>query len=132
MPKDLENKFADLLKKMEQMGMGPSVAEFINIVHDYLVAYEIVTKFTDNRPGHDWARNFLKHYNFTLKKGGRMQLARKSVTSDPFVIYGYYEKLEEVVKQLGIEDRPECIYNLDETGFPTDPTKVKCIGTKGA
>lgn len=132
LPKDLENTFADLLKKMEQMGMGPSVAEFIDIVHDYLVANEIVTKFTDNRPGHDWARNFLKRYNFTLKKGGQMQLARKSVTSDPFVIYGYYEKLEEVVKQLGIEDRPECIYNLDETGFPTDPTKVKSIGTKGA
>ena len=96
------------------------------------VANEIVTKFTDNRPGHDCARNFLKCYNFTLKKGGQMQLARKSVTSNPFVIYGYYEQLEEVVKQLGIEDRPECIYNLDETGFPNDPTKVKSIGTKGA
>ena len=132
LPKELENTLADLLKKMEQMGMGPSVAEFIEIVHDYLVANEVVTKFSDNRPGRDWARNFLKRYNFTLKKGGQMQLARKSVTSDPFVIYGYYETLEEVVKQLGIEDRPECIYNLDETGFPTDPTKVKSIGTKGA
>lgn len=54
------------------------------------------------------------------------------MSSDSFVIYGYYEKLEEVVKQYGIEDRPECIYNLDETGFPIDPTKVKSIGTKGA
>ena len=30
-------------------------------------------------------------HNLALKKEGLMQLARKSVTSDPFVIYGFYE-----------------------------------------
>lgn len=72
--KELENTLVDLQKKMEQMGMGPSVIEFIEIVHDYLVSSEVVTKFTDNRPGRHWARNFLQRYNYTLKKGGQMQL----------------------------------------------------------
>ncbi|MCL4152982.1 UNVERIFIED_CONTAM: hypothetical protein GTU68_011284 [Idotea baltica] len=131
LPEDIEAIFADSLRKMEKMGMGPSVSEFTEIVHDYIVANEIRTPFKDDRPGRDWFKSFLKRHNFTLKKGGQMQLARKSVTSDPFFIYNYYDTLEDVVSRLGIKDRPECFYNLDETGFPTDPSKIKTIGTKG-
>ena len=115
---------------METMGMGPTVREFQEIVCEYITANEIVTPFTDNRPGLDWVSNFLRRHNLALKKGGQMQLARRASTGDPFVIFGYYDKLAEVIRNLGIEDRPECIYNLDETGFPTDPSKRKTIGTK--
>ena len=128
---ELEEKFLTLLKKMEKMGMGPTIREFQEIVCEYITANEIATPFTDNRPGPDWVANFLKRHNLALKKGGQMQLARKALTSDPFVIFGYYDKLE-VIKDLGIENRPECIYNLDETGFPTDPSKRLTIGTKGS
>ncbi|XP_037794933.1 uncharacterized protein LOC119590332 [Penaeus monodon] len=102
-----------------------------DIVHDYLIANEISTPFKDNRPGRDWVNSFLLRHNMTLKKGGQMQLARKSVTSDPFVIYGFYDMLEKEMDRLNIKDRPECIYNLDETGFPMDPSKSKTIGSKG-
>ena len=111
--------------------MGPTVREFQEIVCEYITANEIVTPFTDNRPGHDWVSNFLLRHNLAHKKGGQIQLARRASTVDPFVIFGYYDKLAEVIRNLGIEDRPECIYNLDETGFPTDPSKRKTIGTKG-
>jgi hypothetical protein len=116
---------------MEKMGLGPTIAEFQGIIQDYLVANEIDTRFKDNRPGRDWVTSFLKRHMLTLKKGGMMQMARKSVTSDPFVIYGYYDLLEKEIDRLQIRDRLECIYNLDETGFPTDPSKAKTIGTTG-
>ncbi|XP_066946101.1 uncharacterized protein [Macrobrachium rosenbergii] len=67
----------------------------------------------------------------TLKTGGMMQLAKKSVTSDPFVIYGFYDLLKDEMERLEISDRPECIWNLDETGFPLDPSKTKTVGRKG-
>ncbi|KAK8372252.1 hypothetical protein O3P69_016305 [Scylla paramamosain] len=60
-----------------------------------------------------------------------MQLARKSVTSDPFVIYGFYDMLEKEMDRLNIKDRPECIYNLDETGVPNGPIKVQDNWVKG-
>ena len=40
-----------------------------------------------------------------------MQLARKNVTSDPFVVHGHYEMLKKEVERLGIQERPECFYN---------------------
>ena len=61
-----------------------------------------------------------------------MQLARKSVTSDPFVVYGFYDQLGKLINKMGLADKPSSIYNMNETGFPTDPSKAKTIGTKGA
>lgn len=112
-------------------GVPPPIAELQSLIHDWLEANQHNTPFNDNRPGRDWIMNFLKRHGLTLKKGGMMQLARKSVTSDPFVIYGFYDLLEKVINDLGLADKPECIYNMDETGFPTDPSKAKTIGTKG-
>ena len=60
-----------------------------------------------------------------------MQIAYKNVTSDPFVIYRFYELLEKESSRLKIRDKPEHWYNLDETSFPTDPSKTSYVGIKG-
>ena len=39
--------------------------------------------------------------------------------------------LAKEVERLGIEGRPECFYNCDESGFPTDPSKCKYVGPIG-
>ena len=114
------------------MGLGPTLLEFREIVKDFLLANGLETVFNDGMPGYDWATAFMRRHNMTLKTGGMMQLARKSVTSDPFVIYGFYDILRQEMARLEIMERPECIWNLDETGFPLDPSKAKTIGTKGA
>ena len=46
-----------------------------------------------------------------------MQLAQKYVTSDPLVIYEFYETLAKEVECLGIADEPEAFYNCNEQGF---------------
>ena len=50
-----------------------------------------------------------------------MQLAKRNLTSDPFVVYGYYEMLKKEVDRLGVQVRPECFYNCNESGFPQRP-----------
>ena len=60
-----------------------------------------------------------------------MQLARKNVTSDPLVVYVYYKMLKKEVVRLGIQERPECFYNCNESGFPRDPSKCKYVGPIG-
>ena len=56
--------------------------------------------------------------------------ARKSKTSNPFIIYDYYNLLEK-----NFQDNPDLdagrIYYCDESGFPTDQTNRKCITVKG-
>ena len=116
---------------MASLGFGPTLAEMIDLVRDYVIANNIKTPFKDDRPGYDWASAFMKRHRLNLKKGGQMQIARKSVTSDPFVIYGFYEMLKKEMDRLGIADRPECLYNCDESGFPSDQSRIKHVGPVG-
>ena len=90
---EVESEILKCVKVMEQMGMPPPIAEFRDLVHDYIEVNDFNTPFPDNRPGRDWVNNFLERNGLSLKKGGMMQLARKSVTSDPFVVYGFYDML---------------------------------------
>lgn len=128
---EMEEKIARYIKRMAELGFGPTLNEMIDIVGDYLSANELTPLFHGKKPGYDWAKNFMERHKLSLKKSGLMQIARKNVTSDPFVIYGFYSMLEDEVNRLGIGDRPECFWNLDESGFPTDPSKWKTVGPVG-
>ena len=130
-PHETELKLATYIRRMADLGFGPTKGELVEIVHDYLEANNLSYLFNYKRPGDDWTSNFMKRHRLTLKKAGLMQIARKNVTSDPFVIYGFYDLLEAEVKRLGIEDRPECVWNLDESGFPSDPSRWKTVGPVG-
>ena len=117
--------------RMEAMGLCPTIREFCDIVADYLNNNEIYTRFEDNKPGKDWTQAFMKRHKIVLKRGGMMQLARKTVTADPFVIYGFYDILEKEINCLGIADRPECVYNCNEYGFAADHKQSITMEYKG-
>ena len=110
------------IRKMEQLGFGPTLEEMREIVRDYVVKNEIETLWGEELPGKEWCAYFMKRQRLSLKKSGLMQIARKNVTSDPYVIYGFYDILKAEVDRLGIGDRPECFWNCDESGFPDDPS----------
>ena len=131
-PVETEKKIATAVKKMAELGFWPTLQELRFIVQDFVNVNDIATPFTDGMPEYEWTVKFMDRRNLGLKKGGLMQLARKSVTSDPFVIYGIYELLEAEVKSLGWRIVQNVrIWNCDETGFPMDPSKFKTIGEKG-
>ena len=56
--------------------------------------------------------------------------ARKSKTSNPFIIYDYYNLLEKIFQDNPDLDAGRICY-CDESGFPTDQTNRKCITVKG-
>ncbi|KAF9797182.1 hypothetical protein SFRURICE_001828, partial [Spodoptera frugiperda] len=43
----------------------------------------------------------------------------------------FYDIVEKVIKELGLENKPERIYNIDETSYCSDPQKTKVVGLKG-
>ena len=65
----------------------------------------------------------------STKKANIISSTRKSSTSNPFLIYYFYDVIEEIIttKKLG----PSQIWNAYETGFPTDPQKSKVIAPVG-
>lgn len=87
----------------------------------------MITPFTNNRPGVDWFRSFLKRNQLKLKKVEQLECSRRANTSNPFLIYGFYDLLEETMRKLDIFDKPNHIYNVDESGFLYDPKRQEGV-----
>ena len=56
--------------------------------------------------------------------------ARKPNTTNPFIIYDFYDQLERIFQQNPEIDAKK-IWNCDEAGFPTDQTHGKVISMQG-
>jgi len=101
-------------------------------VSEYVTINNIKTPFKDNKPGDDWYYCFMKrHPSLSFKKPEQLQTLRKDARK-PDIIYDFYDKLEEAyIKNNITELDSDFVNNCDESGFLTDPTKLRALGEKG-
>ena len=70
---------------------------FQEIVHQYILVKKIeVKQFKDNRSGLMWMKNFMKGNKLSHKKAEMISCARKANTPNPFIIYDFYNIIDEV------------------------------------
>ena len=70
---------------------------FQELDHQYILVNKIkVKQFKENRPGLTWMKNFMKHNKLSHKKAEKISSARKVNTSNPFIIYYFYNLIDEV------------------------------------
>jgi len=131
LPVEVEEMLAACFRDMVRLGQGPTEKEMRNLVAEYIRENNVPTKFKDQYPGSDWAHNFMNRHKLKLKKGTSMQIDRKERTSDPFIIYSFYDVLEKEMQRLQLQDKPSHIYNLDETSFPLHSSKTHSLGIIG-
>ena len=67
--------------------------------------------------------------NLSTKKANMLSAARKSSTSNPFIVNDFYDVIEKHISDENL--KPEQVWNLDESGFPTDPSRSKVISPRG-
>lgn len=128
---EIENQLAQCILARAEWGYPVDREELLDIVKDYVTVNNIKTPFTNNRPGEDWYLSFMKRRgNLSLKRPEQLQ-QRRAEAADPFIIDDFYQKIERVIRRENLENYPELIFNCDETGFATDPSKIKAIGEKG-
>ena len=114
------------IKIMEKWGYGLSKKEIIFAMEQYLKMNSIKTPFKDNIPGKDYFINFTRRHDLSHKKPQSVEVPRKRAV-DPFVISHYFELLSNFTHNVP----PERIYNIDETSFCLDPSRIKVVGEKG-
>lgn len=125
-----ESKVAALLHEMEKCEFPLTSKEIKNLICAFIKRNGLITRFKDGYPGKEWFRGFKRRYRLSVKKPQSVEVARKKACN-PFTVNNYFDLLERVTKELQLENKPQHIYNLDETSFCSDPTKTKVIGLKG-
>ena len=65
----------------------------------------------------------------SLKRANMISSERKSATSNQFTVFGFYDTLEKVVSEKQFLSLH--IWNLYQSGFPTDAGRCKIIAPKG-
>ena len=78
-----------------------------------------------------WERFCQRHSNIALRSAVPLSYARAMAT-DGDVLARYYDMLEECLKDNGIFNTPQRIYNCDETGLPLNPKCLKVIAEVGS
>ncbi|XP_055623549.1 uncharacterized protein LOC129766978 [Toxorhynchites rutilus septentrionalis] len=125
-PLDIESNMATNIKTMAKWGYGLCKKEIIIAMKQYLEKNSIKTPFKNGIPGDDYFLNVKRRHNLSQKKPQSVEVARKRA-ADPFVISQYFELVQEVTHNMP----PDRIYNIDETSFCLDPSRVKVVGQKG-
>ena len=123
---------------MAELGFAPTLSDIREIVTDYvnennhLKGKEIFNyKGVSGSPGPDWIASFMKTSGLSLKNATKLSKARSNATKNPFIINHWYDLLEETIDKLGLGDRPDLIWNADESGLPSEPKRCKVISLKG-
>lgn len=129
-PLDHEKKLCECIEVMETHGFGLTRKEILQLVGQYVTDNNIQTPFKDNIPGKDWFIEFKKRHRFSIKKPQSVEIARKKAC-DPFLIYYYFKILKQTLQELDLTDKPQFVWNLDETSFCMNPSKSKIVGKIG-
>jgi len=132
LPRETEETIAKCLKARAIMGYPCDKEELKDLIQQYVQSKGLKTRFTNNRPGNDWYYGFMRRNpELSFKKPEHLQKARQSAR-DPFVVYDFFDTVKEVYAKAGVNDTDgSLIFNADESGFSSDPSRLKAIGCKG-
>ena len=82
------------------------------MVHSYMRVNNRIevaeNQVKDGRPGRTWLKSFMKRNKLSLKKASMIYVARKSNTSNPFIIYDFFDKLEEILQKIQKSQQKRC------------------------
>ena len=91
--------------KLAEMGFAPSIKDVRDTVGSYVQYNDLADakmrlqyKGNEGYPGPDWISLFLEKNNLSLKDDTKLNVARYNATKNPFIIYHYYDILEESIQ----------------------------------
>lgn len=128
-----ENHTVTCLKMRASSGYPCNKIELLKLIGEYAKLKNLKTRFKEGIPGEDWYRGFMsRHPSLSLKKPEHLQKLRKA-SRKPEIIYDFYDKLKKIVEENGLDqaNMSSFVFNADETGFNSDPSRIRAIGPKG-
>ena len=114
-----ENALVNLLKDMAKRGFGFTRLDIRRIAYEYAEKRSIQHNFSKKTmmAGYDWFQSFIsRHKGLSVRKPENLSLAR-AMNVNEIVVNKHFSDLLIEMNNNDLLDRPECIWNLDESGL---------------
>ena len=128
--KEDEVKLCDFAANRAAMGFGFGRSQFFKHAGD--LSKKRGKSFKTGVPSNQWWRLF-------RKRNPRIVLRQPEATStvrhkcmDPVKVAKYFVALERELAALNLTNRPQCIWNMDETGMSLEHKPQKVVASKGS
>ncbi|XP_072395761.1 uncharacterized protein [Diabrotica undecimpunctata] len=124
---DLELKLYNYVIEMQELGFGLTVYQIRKYAYDLakVDGREKYLPSTNCIASKWWCNSFKSRYNLCLRVLENLSAYRASMANE-FMIKDFFSKLNDVLTKLNIKNKPNLIWNCDETGlsYVAKPSKV--------
>jgi len=123
-----EAKLVKHITYMADLGYGFTITEVVSKATDYAIH---LGKRTPDKPlSVKWFKGFKRRWpEMRVVKPRSLAQCRARCTSDE-AISSYFNNLEVVLRSNGLDDKPECIFNIDEKGIQTEHSPPYVVSGK--
>ena len=129
--KDDESKVVEYIKVCTQIGFGRTKQQILSLVGGIVAKSQTPTKFKDRKPGNDWWLGFLARWPQVKLCNPQSLPLESAIALNPSVVKNYFDLLHQIMTKYSLLDKPQRIYNADETAMPMDPKPPKIVKLVG-
>ena len=127
-----EAEIVETCQIFSEWGFGLTKSDIVNVIGDYFRHTKHPNPFRDGVPGDDWWRLFMKrHPELSKRKPQTLQIVRAKAATSDVVDHWFFQCLKPVLYDLQLHEKPQCIFNVDESGFPLSGRPAHVICKKG-
>ena len=127
-----ESLIVHALQKLGDWGFGLDRPAVQSIVQEYLINAGKPNPFKDGKPGIEWLYGFEGRWrNEMTRRIGQPLPASRAYACNKVVVDDFFGKLNAAIDRLNIRNKPQNIFNVDETGFQTDIGDQKIFCKRG-
>lgn len=130
-PLEIENAIVSKVISAANSGFPLTKQQFLLKVGSVVKKLGLKTQFKDGVPGKDyWLQLKKRRPDLVIRTPENCGSNRlKMMTRE--VVDKYFDDLEECITKLQLQDKPQQIWNCDETGLQFSPNAAKVIAPKG-
>ena len=130
-PEELENQVVDKVIAAAQAGFPITKRQFLMKVGMLAKKMKLNTMFKNDVPGDDYWRCLkARRPDLVIRTAESCGINRMKGTTRT-VVNKYFDDLEKIVTQMDLSDKPDRIWNCDETGLQFSPNPGKVLAKKG-
>lgn len=131
-PNEIEAKVVKSALEAADMGFGISRGMLKAKTGQLVNRLKLPTPFKNGVPGNMWWRGLKsRHPELVIRKPEKLSTVRSRMMNRE-VVSKYFSALDQLVTDLQLHDKPECIWNCDEKGFQFEHSPVSVCARKGS